>query len=197
MDRTEMALYPEKLERLKFNDEPTGYAAKVKFWGADHSRNQAPAPPQRWQTSIKIEIILYEEMIFPPEYREVYHGYSDLLSDAAQSIPCYALQEVLAEKFRALIQRSCTAPRDFYDIWYLSQNAADLNWAEIVEAFHQKMKFKGLEFTGIDQMINDENDKRLQVAWKNSLGHQIAGDRFAAYSEIKVFLEKLLQTYFS
>lgn len=58
-DRTEMALYPEKLERLKFNDEPTGYAAKVKFWGADHSRNQAPAPPQRWQTSIKIEIILY------------------------------------------------------------------------------------------------------------------------------------------
>jgi hypothetical protein len=66
-----------------------------------------------------------------------------------------------------------------------------------VEAFHQKMKFKGLEFTGIDQMINDENDKRLQVAWKNSLGHQIAGDRFAEYSEIKVFLEKLLQTYFS
>jgi hypothetical protein len=59
------------------------------------------------------------------------------------------------------------------------------------------MKFKRLEFTGIDQMINDENDKRLQVAWKNSLGHQIAGDRFAEYSEIKVFLEKLLQTYFS
>lgn len=195
-ERTEIPLYVQELKQLKFKDKPTGFAANVKFWGADHPRNQAPAPPQRWQTSIKIEIILYEEMIFPPENRKVHHAYSDQLSNTANSVPCYALQEVLAEKLRALIQRSYTAPRDFYDIWYMSQNVADLNWPEIVEAFHQKMKFKGLEFTGINQMINEENDKRLQSAWKNSLGHQIAGDRLPEYREIKASLEELLQTNF-
>lgn len=195
-DRTDIPLYVEELKPLKFKDVPTGFAAKVKFWGADHPRNQAPAPPERWQTSIKIEIILYEEMIFPPENRKVHHTYSDQLSESSQSIPCYTLQEVLAEKLRALIQRSYTAPRDFYDIWYLSQNVPDLSWPEIVKAFHQKMKFKGLEFTGIDQMINEENDKRLQAAWTNSLGHQIAKDQLPEYPKIKASLKELLQTYF-
>lgn len=195
-ERTDISLYVEELKPLKFKDELTGFAAKVKFWGADHPRNQAPAPPQRWQTSIKIEVILYEEMIFPPENRQVHHAYSDRLSDMADSIPCYALQEVLAEKLRALIQRSYTAPRDFYDIWYLSKNVADLNWPEIVKAFFQKMKFKGLEFTGIGQMIKEENDKRLQAAWKNSLGHQLAPGQLPEYSDIKVSLEKLFHTYF-
>ncbi len=195
-ERTEIPLYVQELKQLKFKDKPTGFAANVKFWGADHPRNQAPAPTQRWQTSIKIEIILYEEMVFPPENRDVHHEYSDQLTEASQSIPCYALQEVLAEKLRALIQRSYTAPRDFYDIWYLSQNVTDLNWQEIVEAFHQKMKFKGLEFTGIEQMINDENDKKLQAAWKNSLGHQIANENMAEYTRVKNEIVELFNQIF-
>lgn len=196
-ERTEMPLHIEELKPLMFKDELTGFAAKVKFWGADHPKNQAPAPPQRWQTSIKIEITLYEEMIFAPEHKQVHHAYSDRLSDSADSIPCYALREVLAEKLRALIQRSYTAPRDFYDIWYLSQNVADLNWPEIVDAFLQKMKFKSLEFTCISQMINEENDKRLQAAWKNSLGHQIARKKLPEYPEIKVSLQELFLTIFA
>ncbi|ELR71704.1 hypothetical protein C900_02289 [Fulvivirga imtechensis AK7] len=193
-ERTEIPLHVHELKLLRHKDEPTGFAANVKFWGADHPRNQAPAPPQRWQTSIKIEIILYEEMIFTPENRKVHHQYSDQLTEAADVVPCYAIPEVLAEKFRALIQRSYTAPRDFYDIWYLSQNASDLNWPEIVTAFHQKMKFKGLEFTGIDQMINDENDKKLQAAWKNSLGHQIPSKDMANYDTVKEDLTQLLNS---
>lgn len=195
-ERTEIPLYVQELKQLKFNDKPTGFSATVKFWGADHPRNQAPPSPQRWQTSIKIEIILYEEMIFPSVMRSVHHEYSDQLTEAAQSVHCYTLQEVLAEKFRALIQRSYTAPRDFYDIWYLSQNVADLNWPEIVEAFHQKMKFKGLRFTGIDQMINEENDKRLQTAWENSLEHQISDNDLKPYEEIKSVLTNLFKSLF-
>lgn len=194
-ERTETPLYVQELKQLKFKDKPTGFSAVVKFWGADHPRNQAPPPPQRWQTSIKLEIILYEKMIFPPEKRSVHHEYSDRLTEAAQSIPCYALQEALAEKLRSLIQRSYTAPRDFYDIWYLSQNVPNLNWQEIVRAFHQKMKFKGLEFTSIDQMINDENDKRLETAWKNSLGHQISEKNLPDYRLISNSISTLLNTY--
>lgn len=195
-ERTEIPLYVHELKQLKFKDKPTGFAAIVKFWGADHPRNQAPAPPQRWQTSIKIEVILYEEMVFPPENRKVNHTYSDKLSITADSVPCYSLQEVLSEKLRALIQRSYTAPRDFYDIWYISQNVPDLNWPEIVEAFQLKMKFKGLEFTGIDQMINEDNDMRLQAAWRNSLGHQLPKNTFANYSTVRENVKELLFRFF-
>lgn len=195
-ERTEIPLYIEELKPLMFKDKPTGFSSKVKFWGADHPRNQSPPSPQRWQTSIKIEIILYEEMVFPAENRFTYHHYSDALTQAAQSIPCYSLQEVLAEKLRALIQRSYTAPRDFYDLWYLSKNAADLNWTQIVEAFYQKMEFKGLLFTGIDQMINEENDHRLQAAWKNSLGHQLKPNQMSDYKSVRHDLLKMLQVVF-
>ncbi|MCF8363488.1 MAG: nucleotidyl transferase AbiEii/AbiGii toxin family protein [Prolixibacteraceae bacterium] len=192
-ERTEMPLHIQKLELLKFNDKPTGFAAIVKFWGADHPRNQVPPPPQRWLTSIKIEIIIYEQMIFPPEIRPIHHAYSDNLSEsAAAGIPCYSIQEVLSEKLRALIQRSYTAPRDLYDIWYLSQNVSELNWSEIVEAFHQKMKFKNIRFTGIEQMISEENEKQLMVAWNNSLAHQVPVDVFPEYENVIKELKRLL-----
>lgn len=111
-----------------FKDMSTGFSAIIKFWGADHPRNLAPPPAQRWLTSIKIEVIIYEKMVFSPEIRPVDHAYSDKLSDAIMAgIPCYSIQEVLAEKLRALIQQFYTAPRDFYDIWYLSRKVPGLN----------------------------------------------------------------------
>lgn len=113
-ERAGIPLHLYRLEELKFNDKLTGFSAVLRFWGAEHPKNQAPPAPERWLTGIKLEVILYELMVFPPEDRKIIHGYSDKLSDAANSIPCYALREVLAEKLRSLIQRSYTAPRDFF-----------------------------------------------------------------------------------
>jgi len=194
--RTEIPLHIEALKPLRHNDQLTGYKAIVKFWGADHPRNQAPPPTERWTTSIKIEIILHELMVFPAEYRKVYHPYSDKTSQVPLEVRCYSIQEVIAEKLRALIQRSYTAPRDFYDIWYVANHVKDIEWESVRAAFHQKMKFKGLEFTGIEQMINDENDYRLQAAWKNSLGHQIPESQLPDYEVIKKELVALLRKIF-
>ncbi len=41
---------------------------------------------------------------------------------------------------------------------------------------HKKMAFKGHIFTGIEQLINPENDKQLSASWKNSLAYQITGE---------------------
>jgi len=65
-DRTGMLLSIQSLDILRFNNEITGYCANVKFWGSDHSKNQQPPEPSRWQTSVKIEIILYEIIVFAP-----------------------------------------------------------------------------------------------------------------------------------
>jgi predicted nucleotidyltransferase component of viral defense system len=194
--RTDIPLHIQEITELRFKDQLTGYKAIVKYWGADHSSNQAPPPPERWSTSIKIEIILYELMVFPTETREVFHPYSDSLSKPILVIPCYSLREVLAEKLRALIQRSYTAPRDFYDIWYLANNQSTINWKEITDAFHVKMKFKNLEFEGIHQMIDERNDKRVKAGWQNSLAHQIPGGMTHTYEEVKQGLIELLKEIF-
>ena len=190
-ERTGILLYISELKPLKHKDQLTGYKAMIKFWGADHPKNQTPPPPERWTSSVKIEIILYEQMIFPVEQREVNNPYSDSLSEIPLIIPCYAIHEVLSEKLRALIQRSYTAPRDFYDIWYLSKKSENIDWVKVKEAFLQKMKFKNMEFTGIDQMINESNDKTLKSAWKTSLGHQISEEQLPSYETVKMDLLEL------
>ncbi len=183
--RTEMPLYVDKLTELRHKNELTGYAAIIKFWGADHARDQAPPAPDRWTTSIKIEIITYEKMVFPATLRSVFHEYSDQLSTAADAVPCYDIREVLAEKIRALVQRSYTAPRDYYDIWYLANNIPALDWEGIVSAFHEKMFFKGLEFKGVEQLINPGSEKAVKAAWQNSLSHQIMPEKLPDYNQVK------------
>ena len=195
-DNTEVKTHIVSLKPLKFKDRLTGYEAIIKFWGADHPRNIMPPTPDRWQTKIKIEIILYEEMIFDVSQQKVTHPYSDTLK-LETTIPCYKIEEVLAEKLRALIQRSYTAPRDYYDIWYLSNNYPDLDWESIVVAFHKKMRFKNLEFTGIEQLINPKSDKALKGAWKNSLGHQIQQDKLPDYEIVRSNLLDLFEIIFN
>lgn len=196
-ERTGLPLHIASLESLYFENKLTGYAAHIKFWGADHRQDQTPPDPSRWTSSIKIEIILYEQMIFPSENKRVVHPYSDSLTSSAESVPCYDLKEVLAEKLRALIQRSYTAPRDYYDIWYLSRHNPDLDWDAIVTAFHQKMQFKGLSFNGVEQMLNEVNDKILKKAWKNSLEHQIASGELPAYETVKQDLQNLFERIYA
>ncbi len=184
------------LRPLRFQNELTGYEAIIKFWGADHSRNENPPAPERWLTSIKIEIILYEILIFPPVFRPVNHGYSDNISLDSDVVPCYAIEEVISEKIRALIQRSYTAPRDFFDIWFITGNYPEINYSLVVNSFHQKMVFKGLSFTGIDQLINPANDKSMKGAWKNSLSHQLPHALLVDYEIVKTDLKSLFEKIF-
>lgn len=185
------------LRPLRFKNELTGYEAIIKFWGADHSRNENPPAPERWLTSIKIEIILYEILIFSPVFRPVNHSYSDKIVLEPNEIPCYSIEEVLSEKIRALIQRSYTAPRDFFDIWYLTRNNPDIDYSLVIDGFHRKMEFKGLSFTGIDQLINPANDKSLKAAWKNSLSHQLPPALLVNYELVKNDLMELFNKIFN
>lgn len=195
-ERTEIPLHIHEIKAMRHNDMPMGFQAFVKFWGADHTKNQALPTPDRWSSSIKIEITLFERMLISPEDKNVNHPYSDTLTQAANSIPCYHLNEMLSEKLRALIQRSYSAPRDFYDIWYLNHHLENIDWPTIVNAFHEKMFFKNLIFTGIDQMINEENEKHLKASWHNSLSHQISPSLLPDYTTVKNELLLLLQSLF-
>ena len=174
----------------------TGYQAIIKFLGADHKQSEAPPVPARWLTSVKIEAVIYEQVLLPLEKRKVMHDYSDTLTLAVDDISCYSIAEMMAEKLRALIQRSYSAPRDYYDIWMLAQEFPDLNYGDVVHTFHEKMKFKGLQFTGPDQLINPNTDRIINSAWSNSLSHQIPDGALPNYGKVREALKELFERLF-
>ena len=196
-ERVGIPLHLQENKPLYHQDRLTGYNAKIKFWGADHPRNQQPPPPPRWHSSIKIEVILFEQMEFEVARKAISHRYSDDLSDTAHNIPCYAIEEILAEKLRSLIQRSYPAPRDFYDIWYLSRSYDSLNWTEIVRAFSNKVAFKELTFSGVHQMVNEQTIQRLRGAWSQSLIHQISSNQLPEFELVKQEVVDLLNQLFA
>ncbi|MDQ3535450.1 MAG: hypothetical protein M3421_07465 [Bacteroidota bacterium] len=47
------------------------------------------------------------------------------------------------------------------------------------------MKYKGLEFEGIDQLINPKNKRAIKFAWKNSLGHHLILEKLPDYERVR------------
>lgn len=89
-----------------------------------------------WQPTplcrIKIEITHDEPVILPPEYRTILHGYQERLDC---QIACYSIEEIIAEKLRALLQthqklvvRGWNRPRarDYYDLWFILKQYATM-----------------------------------------------------------------------
>lgn len=187
-------LHIKNLKELKHKGQKTGFQATIKFWGADHSRNQKPPEPARWQTKIKIETILFEKLLFKPLNKNIIHPYSDADKINTQAV-CYSLKEVMSEKLRAMIQRSYTAPRDYYDVWYLSKtHVFDHN--EIREAFLEKMKYKGLTFESTTQFINEKAENILKKHWENALGSHLPDGLLPKSNEVLKDLQIMLDKLF-
>lgn len=66
--------------------------------------------------SIRLDLTRDEELAQPPVLRPIEHLYPDALPEPA-SVRCYSLEELYAEKIRAMGERG--RPRDLYDIIFL------------------------------------------------------------------------------
>ncbi len=186
----------QEIKELNFRDKLVGYQAKIKYWGANHPKNQIPPSPERWMTNIKVEITLFEKIIFEPENKLINHPYSDSLIKVNQKIPCYSLNEIIVEKIRALVQRSYSAPRDFYDIYFLINNIKEEEWGNIRRALVDKMKFKGFEYVNFKKLLSTNKVNIIKSAWKSSLEHQIQKEKLPSVELVIDELEKLFEKYF-
>ena len=103
---------------------------------------------------------------------KIQHDYSDILTglDRAQ---CYDLREIVSEKLRSLVQRSYTAPRDFFDIYQLTREYTGSQWDEVKGFFFKKMQHKQLVFIGPEQLVDEDSLDKVRKAWPTSLGHQV------------------------
>jgi len=162
----------EKIKTLKHKNIRKGDQVKLKYWGANHSKNQPPTSPERWLSKIKLEVSTEEIFLVSEEMKTIHHPYSDsLISDAP--IACYSIDEIVSEKLRALVQRSYTAPRDYYDLFSLTQTYTKQDWQRVKSLFLNKMEHKSIPYTGADQLISPASVQTVRNAWKTSVAHQL------------------------
>ncbi len=111
-------------------------------------------------------------MLDPPTSRTPFHPYPDELPDGI-SVLTYSPDELLAEKIRALYER--TRPRDVYDIVYLLENRADgFDFRRIHDLFRRKCAMKGLEVPSLATLLQVVHDaEELGTEWTNMLAHQL------------------------
>lgn len=58
------------------------------------------------------------------------------------------------------------------------------------------MAFKGLEFTGVEQLLNARSENTVKRAWKSSLRHQISTKKLPAFDEVQKDLKLLFDQIF-
>jgi predicted nucleotidyltransferase component of viral defense system len=183
-----------KIEPLLWGDNHVGYTTHIRFWGANHKKSQLPPSSDRWQSSIKIEIVKYELMVNPPLSRPLMSDYSDFALFENIKIPCYSILEVVSEKLRALLQRSYPAPRDYYDLWYLFQQKELINWKTITTTFARKAEFKKVVFKDYTDFFESEQIRKVKQAWNNSLKSHLKEDSLPDVNRVIDELQEISKT---
>lgn len=150
--------------------------------------------PRRQRTTpmrIKLDITYYEKVMLPHEKRVLFHPYSDA-ENCNTEVNVYALEEILAEKMRTLLQR--TSPRDLYDVWMLLKfHSSFLKRKRLTTLFLKKCAYKKVNYESIRDFGFKERKADFIYAWRTSLQNQVRDlpDADIVINEIEDFLESL------
>lgn len=122
--------------------------------------------------TIKLNLTDDEIIVCNSISRSIYHPYSDLL-DKNMVVQSYCVEEIFAEKLRALIER--LSPRDLYDVIHLH---TDKRWNPskpiLLNVLKEKCEFKNVQIPTMKLIESLPNVKDLEADWHDMLAHQIA-----------------------
>jgi predicted nucleotidyltransferase component of viral defense system len=175
-----------KPPQFKQKDFPLYTEGRIYYQGP----RRAPTPAR-----IKLDLSASEKVVCHPILRPISHSYSDKLPAQAQVL-CYSLEEVFAEKIRAMGERGF--PRDLYDIIFLFRNGPFRENADLVKSvLDSKCKSKRVPLPTFENIKNSQTWNELKTEWGNMLGHQLPKlpdfeDFLAVLPELFNWLEKRL-----
>ncbi|CCQ34675.1 Nucleotidyl transferase of unknown function protein [Halorhabdus tiamatea SARL4B] len=117
------------------------------------------------KNTTSLDVMIDEYVVFDSVSH--HHSYEDV---PEFELTAYSLEEIFAEKLRALYQRS--QARDYYDL-YRMITEADVADSGILSAFTQKCEHDGLD---IDLRDGLPGDKRAEIrdGWQNTLPDLVA-----------------------
>jgi len=116
-------------EIAHFDDRKDVYLAKIRYRGPLYEGTKLS------EGTLKVDMSKYR-LHKEPSWETILGTYPDT---GTYSVKVMDLEEILAEKFRSLVQRS--APRDLYDIWYIMKKGTELD-TDLLD-----QKFKDLNMT--------------------------------------------------
>lgn len=146
------------------------------YWYGPHSQRGSPR-------TVRLDISRGESVEFAPVLRDVFHPYSDSPDMGAVAWSCYALEEVMAEKLRAVLgQRKHAVSRDLYDIHSLLLQGIDE--ARVREVLPAKLAAKELsiEVVTADRLV--ERRAEFEADWTRNLVHLIPVERLPSFETV-------------
>lgn len=128
-----------------------------------------------------IEISVDERIIKPATRRRVIHEYGEPLEVEIQT---YALEEIVAEKLRAILQHmakleergwSRSRARDYYDLWrLLHAYEGQMKFAGFASFVQEKCAVRHVSFSGPDDFFEAKMLAYVERTWKQWLGPLVA-----------------------
>ena len=121
---------------------------------------------------VKFDLTRHEPVVAPTLSAPVLHPYPDHLPDQTL-VTTYSLEELLAEKTRALFER--TRPRDLYDVVFVLDNAGTaISLANLHRHFRSKCQAKGIPTpTASEVLALVQGDQELLTDWDMMLARQL------------------------
>ncbi|NGX48034.1 MAG: hypothetical protein K1000chlam3_01421 [Chlamydiae bacterium] len=140
---------------------------KISFQGKLNYRG--PLQPRTNFPKLKIDLTAEEVLISSPSFKRILHDYSDPIPSVLAS--CYSIEEMLAEKLRALVERA--RPRDLYDVIHLFNTTPSANRVILLKTLREKCKYKNVPLPSLKIIKEHPNFGGLKTEWRNMLEHQL------------------------
>ena len=149
--------------RFRMRDNGTSAEGRIYY------RGPLNAPPVRIKLDVTTSDV--ERVVCPTVLRPVYHDYSDGLPGSVR-VRCYSLDEIFAEKVRALGDRCL--PRDLYDVVNLFERREQVLHANLIsELYVEKCRNKGLPVFTLANLERPDLRAEMEIDWSRMLGNQI------------------------
>ena len=122
--------------------------------------------------AIKLDVTRAEIVTLPAVEKPIIHPYSDGNLFEGNHISCYSLEEIVAEKMRAIAgQRRFAVSRDIYDIYQILTLGVDMD--RVYEVLPQKFIAKELDSRQFDVRLLEKRRKEYERDWNNRLNYLI------------------------
>jgi predicted nucleotidyltransferase component of viral defense system len=132
-------------------------------------------------TRVIVEASVDEQILMPIQQRAVIHKYGEPLD---MKISVYALEEIVAEKLRAILQHaeklehrgwSRSRARDFYDLWRILHRYRNEMHLDNFRAFlTKKCALRHVSFDGADDFFEPTLLAHVERTWKDWLEPLVA-----------------------
>ncbi len=144
--------------------------------------------PLNHPSRLLLDLTFDEPVLLPPERRQIITG---LFEQPQPAVLCYALEEILAEKLRSVLQRG--KARDYYDVWrLLGEKTAYFSTSTTRRVFFEKCAIKGMADPSLEMFLTPPLLESAAAFWSRDLMGQIADDDLPAWNSVVMELEALL-----